>query len=394
MGPFHQWSHTRGCGGPTPVPGRHPPAGLLHLTHLAGRGTIPPTDQAPSIRGRHGGGNRHRQPAPATTPDTASATKVLHEVTNYLQGNEPLMHNARSATMVHNRSQPPLRPGDPPMNPVSKATYLAVQQAATTNEVTLPPNLLRHLTQTLVIARIVALSTQALAYFLQAVLNAAIRFQALHLKHPQETLQEVAATVQRAWAIHGHRPTSLPAVVRAASPPYYGHKTDHLVRNAYTAHTATHLHRLVHNHALEVREVFTLTVREAQYQRNTCPQYILHQGGRPTTVGTRIWNQVQLLLPHHEECIATKKPSVQGDRSCGDPTHRCGWRTDQEHQHSGHGGHHPTPGTSHSESDAGPPTSRNTPCPLPAAPGVAEQISPGKSHVKRSHTNQSPRTDR
>ena len=32
------------------------------------------------------------------------------------------------------------------MNPVSTATYLGVQQAATTNEVTLPPSLLRQLT--------------------------------------------------------------------------------------------------------------------------------------------------------------------------------------------------------------------------------------------------------
>ena len=52
------------------------------------------------------------------------------------------------------------------MNLVSTATYLGVQQAATTNGVTLPLNLIRQLTRTLVIARIVALSTQALAYFL------------------------------------------------------------------------------------------------------------------------------------------------------------------------------------------------------------------------------------
>ena len=125
------------------------------------------------------------------------------------------------------------------MNPVSTATYLGVQQAATTNEVTLPPNLIRQLMRTLVIARIVALSTKALAYLLQAVLNAAIGFQALHLTHTQQMLQGAAAMVRRAWTIHRHRPTSLPAEVRAASPPYYGNNTDHLVRNAYTAHTAT-----------------------------------------------------------------------------------------------------------------------------------------------------------
>ena len=121
----------------------------------------------------------------STTPDTARATKVLHDVTNYLDGNQLLVHNVESATLVHNAPPQPLRPGNPPMNPVSTATYLRIQQATTTNEVTLLPNLLRQLKRTLIIARIVALSTQALAYFLQAVLNAAIGFEALHLTHCQ-----------------------------------------------------------------------------------------------------------------------------------------------------------------------------------------------------------------
>ena len=245
-----------------------------------------------------------RQPL-STTPDPTRATKILHAVTNYLVGNQLLVHNVKSATMVHNAPPPPLRPGDPPMNPVNTATYLGVQKAATASGVTLPPNLIRQLTRTLVIARIVALSTQALAYFLEAVLNAAIAFQALHLTHPQHMLQAAATTVRRAWTIHGHRPTSLPAAVRAASPPYYGDNTDHLVNNAYTAHTAAHLHRLMHNHEPEVREVFTLTLREAQYHRNTCPQYILHQRGLPTKVGARVWNHLQLLLPHHQHVIQT-----------------------------------------------------------------------------------------
>ena len=245
-----------------------------------------------------------RQPL-STTPDPTRATKVLHAVTNYLEGNQLLVHNVKSATMVHNVLPPPLRPGDPPMNPVNTATYLGVQQAATANGVTLPPDLIRQLTQTLVIARMVALSTQALAYFLQAVLNAAKGFQALHVTHPQHMLQAATTTVRRAWNIHGHRPTSLPAAVRAVSPPYYGDSTNHLVNNGYTAHTAAHLHRLMHNHEPEVREVFTLTLREAQYHRNTCPQYILHQRGLPTKVGARIWNYLELLLPHHEHVIQT-----------------------------------------------------------------------------------------
>ena len=243
-----------------------------------------------------------RQPLPPN-PDPTRATKVLHVVTTYLEGNQLLVHNVKSATMVHNAPAPPLRPGDPPMNPVNTATYLWVQQASTAGGVTLPPNLIRQLTRTLVIARITALSGQALAYFLQAVLNAAIGLQALHLTHPRHMLQAAATTVRRAWIIHGHRPTSLPATVRAASPPYYGDNTDHLVNNAYTGHTAAHLHRLMHNHEPAVREVFTLTLREAQYHRNTCPEYILHQRGPRTKVGTRVWNHLQLLLPHHQHVI-------------------------------------------------------------------------------------------
>ena len=38
-------------------------------------------------------------------------------------------------------------------------------------------------------ARFAALSTQALAYFLQAVLNAAIGFQAVYLMHPTHMLR-------------------------------------------------------------------------------------------------------------------------------------------------------------------------------------------------------------
>ena len=222
-----------------------------------------------------------RQPLP-TTPDPTRATKVLHVVTTYLERKQLLVHNVKPATMVHKAPPPPLCPGNLPMNPVNTTTYPRGPTSGHRRRVTLPPNLIRQLTRTLVIACITALSTQALTYFLQAVLNAAIGFQALHLTHPEHMLQAAATTVQRAWTIHGHRPTWLPATVCAASPPYYGDNTNHLVNNAYTAHTAAHLHRLMHNHEPEVREVFTLTLREAQYHRNTCPQYILHQRGLPT----------------------------------------------------------------------------------------------------------------
>ena len=67
-----------------------------------------------------------RQPL-RSTPDPARATKVLHVVTIYLEGNQLLIHNDKSATMVHNAPPPPLCPGDLPMHPVHTATDLGVQ---------------------------------------------------------------------------------------------------------------------------------------------------------------------------------------------------------------------------------------------------------------------------
>ena len=70
------------------------------------------------------------------------------------------------------------------------------------------------LMRTLLIARIPALSTKALAYFLPALLNAAIGFEAL--THPKQMLHEAVMTVRRPW------PTSLRTETREASAPYHG----------------------------------------------------------------------------------------------------------------------------------------------------------------------------
>ena len=252
------------------------------------------------------------QPLP-DAPDNARANQVLHDDTSYLPSNLPLVYNVKSAINLHNAPHSPLRPGDTPLTQTDNATYLGIKQAATLEGVTLRPNLERQLTRTLVIARKAALSTQALAYFLQAVLNAAIGFYALHLTNPKHMLQRAATTVQRASAIHSHRPKSLPAEALAASETYYGDGTHHLVHNAYTAHAASHLHRLIHNQEPKVSEVFTLTLREAQHRRNTCPQYSLHQRGLPTTVGTRVWN--------HLQACYSNEPGMWGDRPHRDPTH-------------------------------------------------------------------------
>ena len=50
------------------------------------------------------------RPPLSTTADTTRARNVLHAVTNYLEGNQLLVHNVKSATMVYNAPPPPLRP--------------------------------------------------------------------------------------------------------------------------------------------------------------------------------------------------------------------------------------------------------------------------------------------
>ena len=74
---------------------------------------------------------------------------------------------------------------------------------------------------------------------------------------------------------------------------------------AYAKHAAHLLHRVTHNHQPEVREVEAIRIKEAQMARNTCPRWILAQHGISTFVGTGIWAQLQLLLPHHTHAILT-----------------------------------------------------------------------------------------
>ena len=86
---------------------------------------------------------------------------------------------------------------------------------------------------------------------------------------------------------------------------YYGDNTGALVDMAYAKHTAHLLHRVTHNHQPEVREAAAIRIKEAQMARNTCPRWILAQHGVSTSVGTGIWAQLQLLLPHHTHTILT-----------------------------------------------------------------------------------------
>ena len=81
---------------------------------------------------------------------------------------------------------------------------------------------------------------------------------------------------------------------------YYGDNTSVLVDTVNAKHAA---HRMTQNHEPEVREVAAIHIKEAQTARDACPQWILAQHCVPISVGTGIFTQAQLLLPHHTNAI-------------------------------------------------------------------------------------------
>ena len=140
---------------------------------------------------------------------------------------------------------------------------------------------------------------------MEAVFNAAIGYQALHLPHPQDALCHARQQVPKAWAQHGGWPTSYPKEAMMAHWRYYGDNTRALVDMASAKRAAHLLHRVTHNHQPEVREAAAICIKEGQTARITCPRWILAQHGALTFVGTSIWAQPQLSLPHHRHAILT-----------------------------------------------------------------------------------------
>ena len=183
--------------------------------------------------------------------------------------------------------------------------HLGVTQAKRHHHIALPNKLEGRLTQLPQLASKGVLSTQSLAYFMGAVLNAAIGYQALHLPHPPYALRHARQQVTKAWAQHGGWPTSFPKEAMMALWRYYGDNTAALVDTAYASYSTAHLHRVTHNHEPEVCVRAAIRIKEAETARIASPWWILAQLGVPTSMGTSIWAQLQLLLPHHTHAILT-----------------------------------------------------------------------------------------
>ena len=253
----------------------------------------------------------HDPHAPDPGPTvTQQANDLLDVTTSYLSRNNLIVHPTTSVAMIKGSATPPtLGPQGPPMQVVTTTTHLGVIHATNPEGATLPPKLQSHLAHLHRYAssttKALSLSHQSLAYYLTGVLNASIGFQALHLTHPTTALQPAARAVTKAWAAHGGWPTSIPTRAIRAAWPHYGDAIGNEVKAAYTRHAALLLHRMTHNHLTEVREVATIRLQAARRARNTCPRWILHQTGMPTTMITRLSNHQQLLLPSPHHAVLT-----------------------------------------------------------------------------------------
>ena len=253
----------------------------------------------------------HEPHAPDPVPTvTQQANNLLDMTIPYISHNNLIVHPTKSVAMIKGSATPPtLGPQGPPMQVVTATTHLGVVQATNPEDATLPPRLQSHLAHPPRYAspttKALSLSHHSLAYYLTGVLNASIGFQALHLTHPTTALELATSAVNKAWEAHGGWPTSIPTRAIQGAWFHYGDVIRDELKAAYTRHTALLLHRMTHNHSPEVREVGTIRLQAAQRARNTCPRWILHQTGMPTTMNTRLWNHLQLLLPSRHHAILT-----------------------------------------------------------------------------------------
>ena len=216
---------------------------------------------------------RHRDPENSGLPTTTEqASAILQLSTTYLDAHQLLVQPRKSVGLADARTPTPhIRKGEP-LHLEDTTVHLGVTQATRHHHITLPTKLEERLARLPQIARGGLLSTQGLAYFMEAVLNAAIGYQALHLPRPQDALHHARQQVTKAWAQHGGWPTSFPKEAMMAHWRYYGDNTGALVDMAYAKHAAHLLHRVTHNHQPEVCEAAAIRIKEAQMTRNTCPR--------------------------------------------------------------------------------------------------------------------------
>ena len=104
-------------------------------------------------------------------------------------------------------------------------------------------------------------SVQTTLYYLQAIVNAAIGYQGMHLPYWRGQLQELESEVRRLFGGYEGIPTEVPRCVLRLLRAYYGEGMLTAGR-AYRAHMAIALNRMCHNQEEVVRRVCYHVVAE------------------------------------------------------------------------------------------------------------------------------------
>ena len=129
---------------------------------------------------------RHLDPENAGLPTTTEqASAILELTTTYLDAHQLLVHPRKSVGLADARTPTPHIQNGELLHLEDTTVHLGVTQPTRHHHITLPSKLEARLARLPQIARGDLLSTQGLAYFMEAVLNAAIRYQALQLPRPQ-----------------------------------------------------------------------------------------------------------------------------------------------------------------------------------------------------------------
>ena len=154
---------------------------------------------------------RHRNAENARLPTTTEqSSAILQLTTTYLDAHQLLVHCRKSVGQADTGTPiPNIREGEP-LHLEDTTIHLGVTQATWQHHIILPSKLEVRLARLPQLARGDLLCTQGLAYFMEAVLNAAIGYQALHLPHPLDARRNARQQVTKAWAQHGGWHTSFP----------------------------------------------------------------------------------------------------------------------------------------------------------------------------------------
>ena len=302
-----RWAPGVWAWGPVTYPTTHAVASWLYALwgrHKGAR-TGAPLASARGVQGR-ALSTRHGISANAGLPTTTEqASPLLELTTTHLEAHHLLEYPGKlvrpadvRTPALHIRKGGPLHLGD-------TTVHLGVTQAVQHHNLVHLNKLEGRLAQVPQLARGDLLSTQGPAYFMEAVLNAAIGYQALHLPDPQGALRHARQQLTKAGAQHGGWPTFFPKEAMVAHWRYYGDNTGALVDTAYAKHAAQLLHRMTDKHHPDVREAAAIRINDAQTARKACSRWLLAQHSVPTSVSTGIWAQLQLLLPHHTHAMLT-----------------------------------------------------------------------------------------